>query len=700
MPRLISADALPRATPTPQRGVVGFDGTAEARAMEGLGRTIQNIGADMQRAQDDQALFEARRKLDAWERDAIYDPEKGAINKLGKDALDLPQKIPADYDKFAGEVASSLTTTRQRQAFQELSQSRRNQVADWSNRHALQQRDSYERGQFEADMQSVRDRAAMFATDPARIATEMAMGRERAIGFLRSRGRSEEEINQVLRDQAEKTHVAVLDTLLAGDNWKAAKSYLDKNAEQMNPAAVLRLSNTVQKQEDAVEGAAAAHGVMSTMQPQMQPTDLDRVMNITIGSESGGRQFDADGKPLTSSAGAIGIAQVMPKTAPEAAKLAGLPWDEAKYKTDADYNKALGKAYLGAMIKRYGGDMQKAWAAYNAGPGRVDEALATAKEQGDPEWQIFLPKETQDYVAKNMRTLDAGGGAQARPTLQDVHANVREVLKGQSPQRLKIALDESTRLYKEQTDAIKQRETEALAAAQQGMLQNGGSWNALPPEVRNAVPAGKVDELLTYGQKIAKGEDRTDPIVFNKMATDDKWLKGMTDAEFFWQSRKLSEADAQQMAKRRGSLLSGEDGPKGPGDLNYDSFNATLNARLNQMGLDPTPKDSDKQGPQRIGAIRQAMSSYVLAQQQQAGKKFNDAEMAKVLDQAIARQVNFRHIGFFGGETVKPERLVTMQAGDIPPAVTERLKKDFAAAGVPSPSDGDLLGAYLQMKLR
>lgn len=699
MPRLISADSIQRATPSPQRAVVGFDGTAAARAGEQLGQVVQNIGADLQKDQDAQSIFEARRKLDAWERDKIYDPKTGAINKLGKDALDVSETVPADYDKFAGEVSSTLTTTRQKQAFQELAQSRRNQVSDWANRHTLQQRDSYERGMYEADMQSTRDRAAMFASDPTRISAEMAMGRERTIGFLRSRGRSEEEINQALRDQAEKTHVAVLDTLLAGDNWKAAKSYLDANAEQMNPAAVLRLSNTVQKQEDSVEGTAAAHGVMGTIQPQMQPTDLDRVVNITMQTESGGKRYGADGKLLTSTAGAKGEMQVLDSTnynpgfGVKPAK-DGSPEERAR----------VGRDFLNAMIKRYGGDMEKAWAAYNAGPGRVDDALKTSKEQDDPEWQIFLPKETQDYVAKNMRQLDAGGGAPSRPTLQDVHATLRESLKGQRPERLKVALDEATRLYKEQTEAIKQRETEAVAAAQQGIVQNGGSWNSLPPEIRNAVPAGKVDELLTFGQKIAKGEDRTDPIVFNKMATDDKWLKGMTDAEFYVASRKLSESDGQQMAIRRGNLIKGGDAKNNPGDLDYASFNATLNARLNQMGIDPTPKDSDRQGQQRVGAIRQALSSYVLGQQQQAGRKFNDADMAKSLDQAISRHVDARTPGFFfglfGDKADAQKRLGTLEAGDIPTAVKDKLKADFKAAGVASPTDGDLLGAYLSLKLR
>lgn len=112
------------------------------------------------------------------------------------------------------------------------------------------------------------------------------------------------------------------------------------------------------------------------------------------GQESRGAQFDADGKPLESSAGAIGTMQVMPETAPEAAKLAGVPFDENAYRNDPAYNKLLGTAYLGEMLRRYNGDVALAVAAYNAGPGAVDKALS----ENSSDWLGALPEETQDYV--------------------------------------------------------------------------------------------------------------------------------------------------------------------------------------------------------------------------------------------------------------------------------------------------------------
>ena len=86
-----------------------------------------------------------------------------------------------------------------------------------------------------------------------------------------------------------------------------------------------------------------------------------------------------------SSAGAIGLYQLMPDTA------AGLGVDP----TDISQNIAGGQSYLSQMLSQFGGDISAALAAYNWGPGNVQNAM---NEYGAG-WLSYAPAETQNYVA-------------------------------------------------------------------------------------------------------------------------------------------------------------------------------------------------------------------------------------------------------------------------------------------------------------
>lgn len=136
-----------------------------------------------------------------------------------------------------------------------------------------------------------------------------------------------------------------------------------------------------------------------------------------IGPESNGQQLNSRGQPLTSSAGAIGIAQVMPDTAKYVAKKNGIAWDANKYKTDPNYNYNLGKLYYQEQLNKYG-HPALAYAAYNAGPGAVDKWIKKNPAMKNPDamgMQNFINaipfSETKNYVAKIHRQ---SGGVQVQ----------------------------------------------------------------------------------------------------------------------------------------------------------------------------------------------------------------------------------------------------------------------------------------------
>ena len=102
--------------------------------------------------------------------------------------------------------------------------------------------------------------------------------------------------------------------------------------------------------------------------------------------ESGGRTMLAENKPIVSRAGAIGLMQVLPSTYGQMAEQHELGDDPF----DARDNIMAGAAYLRWLHQRYG--FPKMFAAYNAGPGRVEHGGR-------------LPAETRAYVGGITKTL-------------------------------------------------------------------------------------------------------------------------------------------------------------------------------------------------------------------------------------------------------------------------------------------------------
>lgn len=137
-------------------------------------------------------------------------------------------------------------------------------------------------------------------------------------------------------------------------------------------------------------------------------------------------QFD---RAAQSPVGARGMMQLMPATAQQTARQAGLPYNLGELTNDPSYNIMLGSTFFRSMIDYYGGSYPLAVAAYNAGPGNVNRWL---RANGDPrtgavdilDWIEAIPfSETRGYVQRVLEnavvydTLRPGAPAEQRNRL-------------------------------------------------------------------------------------------------------------------------------------------------------------------------------------------------------------------------------------------------------------------------------------------
>lgn len=119
------------------------------------------------------------------------------------------------------------------------------------------------------------------------------------------------------------------------------------------------------------------------------------------------RQESAFNKRAVSPANARGLLQLLPGTAKAVARKKGLKYSFKRLTTDAGYNATLGASYLSEQLDNFDDSYILTFAAYNAGPRRVDKWI---KRFGDPrgktlteviDWVEQIPfKETRSYIQR------------------------------------------------------------------------------------------------------------------------------------------------------------------------------------------------------------------------------------------------------------------------------------------------------------
>lgn len=129
------------------------------------------------------------------------------------------------------------------------------------------------------------------------------------------------------------------------------------------------------------------------------------------------RESEFDPK-ARSHANALGLMQVLPSTAKSVVRRLNLSYSVQKLGSDWRYNAAIGSAYLAEVIARFNGSYVLGFAAYNAGPGRVNqwlEAYGNPHKRGDTkigrhtdiiDWIEHIPfRETRNYVMRVAESL-------------------------------------------------------------------------------------------------------------------------------------------------------------------------------------------------------------------------------------------------------------------------------------------------------
>ena len=208
--------------------------------------------------------------------------------------------------------------------------------------------------------------------------------------------------------------------------------------------------------------------------------------------------FESRGNPnAVSPAGAVGRMQTMPGTLRDP----GYGVRPARDNSDAELTR-VGNDYLKAMLREYNGDLVLALAAYNWGPGRVDDWKAQVAGKSMSAKIAAIPvKETRDYV----RNILTRAGALSGTAAAAAPAAAASTEPPPVPEYRLTDLNEDpiTRTERESFDLIPGLEGITFSAAQMARIDE--IYDVTTNEMRREYRVKQSEEQAENGTRLALG---------------------------------------------------------------------------------------------------------------------------------------------------------------------------------------------------
>lgn len=675
-------------------------------ALEHAGETAGNIATDMQQQVNQVRVDDALNKARQHVLDLTYNPQTGYKTLKGDAALTRPDGMPLEQeygDKLTStisELSGNLGNDAQRRTFALQANDLATQFSAGVQQHKAAEYKDYAMSTQDGTIKLGVDAAKLNWNNPDLVRSSLESVKAAAYRMGSLRGDAAPEIMANMKTLTSAVHEGVIAAALQSQNPSHAQQYLAANKGDMTADDILKTTGLVNHDLDGRIALGAVKGAVAELGKQIAPTNMDRLTSIVVGQESGGRETNADGSVLTSPKGAKGSMQVMDPTNMDP----GYGVTPAK-DTSLGERARVGRDYLTAMVQHYGNPAQ-AMAAYNAGPGRLDDAIAAAKKAGTPEkWLSLMPKETQAYVQAGVTKLGAGGGAAPFPTESAfVEAAMSKLGENPRMEQVRMTREQAVAQYVMLDKSRKEQGEQAVQQAQKALYANGGNYAALSPELKAGVvqyAPDKVPDLQSYAGHISNPVTVNNLSAYNQAVSHTDELAKMPDTVFeAFIKQNFTDRTAESIARMRDEEINGKTDNSAQA-INRPAVTRSLNQALTTLRIPSAPTkgqpwtDTQKE---RIGGIQEYVDNSIYAAQRQTGTKMTADQIQQHIGKLFATDVTFKNTLWYGGAgTDTNTKLMALTLPDLPSGAAEGLRKSLVASGNRAPTDTDVLNLYRRM---
>lgn len=443
-----------RTTSLPNPGIDPAAYGAGAAGLQNLGQALQSVAADAQEAED------RRIRTTAMQRDVefmTFDREQrfgdnGLFRKAGQEALNAQPTVEQAYAAKRAELLATAASQREKDVLAETLDRRFQSSLESIAQFGSQQSIVALRGAADTRLATQADRtvAALRLGDEREFGLSVAELRAAAGDRARIAGLGDEGVARAEHEAGSSAIRAAISGQLDSGELAKARALWDAHSgdltEDDRAQLVAPMRRATLREQSAIIGVSAVDAANGPVAGVTMNKASPALLAALTARESGG-------DPMAESpVGASGLRQIMPETARALASRFGLDFSgmsveaiKARLKSDTQLNLRMGETYLNDQLKAFGGDVVLALAAYNAGPGRVQEwvkRFGKPGEGGQPaaDWIKKIPfAETRAYVQNILQRAGVEAQTADLPDLATVRGQARAAADRQFPGDIEMA---------------------------------------------------------------------------------------------------------------------------------------------------------------------------------------------------------------------------------------------------------------------